>query len=213
MLCSESAVLKTPFSPYRNSLFPVIIIAIILLLFVTFSASNHHLPLIQGCDASILLDSDGNQNINTEMESGRNFGIRKRSSIQLIKEVVESECPGKVSCADLIIMAASNAVAVSGGPVIRIPLGRKDSTTANNLLADHFLPRGSISIEELIDIFSPMGMTLEESIAILGLPLTTANTDNSRYLSIHSRFKSEREVKKIEGVVWGSVQSWAVRIQ
>ncbi|KAF3773946.1 Peroxidase 29 [Nymphaea thermarum] len=96
---------------------------------------------VQGCDASILLDSVGNRNIISEMVSDRNFGIRKRGSIQLIKEVVESECPGKVSCADLIIMAASKSVAVSGGPLIRILLGRKDSTTANNLLADHFLPR------------------------------------------------------------------------
>ncbi|CAN6445674.1 unnamed protein product [Victoria cruziana] len=122
---------------------------------------------VQGCDASILLDSGG-VNVRTEMASGRNFGIRKRSSIQMVKEAVESECPGLVSCADLIVMAASKSVTVSGGPTIDVPLGRKDSTMASNLLADRRLPPPSMSVDDLLNLFSTMGMNIEEAVAMLG---------------------------------------------
>ncbi|XP_031490645.1 peroxidase 29-like [Nymphaea colorata] len=122
---------------------------------------------VQGCDASILLDSGGG-NVRTEMLSGKNFGIRQRSSIQMMKEAVESECPGQVSCADLIVMAASKSVTVSGGPRIDVPLGRKDSTTANNLLADSHLPPASMSVDDLLNLFSSMGMNMEEAVAMLG---------------------------------------------
>ncbi|GAB2301063.1 hypothetical protein Dimus_035099 [Dionaea muscipula] len=118
---------------------------------------------VQGCDASILLDGT-----DSEMSSTRNFGIRKREEIGQMKSNLEKVCPGQVSCADIIALAAREAVSFAGGPHVQIPLGRRDSTTSSHLLADSLLPSPRINVDQLLHIFSSQGMKLEESVAILG---------------------------------------------
>ncbi|MCL7049789.1 hypothetical protein MKW94_029181 [Papaver nudicaule] len=122
---------------------------------------------VQGCDASILLDSEGPNPV-SEMVSSKNFMIRHRKSIGLIKSVLESKCPGKVSCADIIALAAKESIAFTGGPKIQIPLGRKDSTSGSYKQADISLPSAHVSVDEMLQIFEAQGMNLEESVAILG---------------------------------------------
>ncbi|KAG9457818.1 hypothetical protein H6P81_002326 [Aristolochia fimbriata] len=122
---------------------------------------------VQGCDASILLDSQGN-NVTSEMVSEKNFGVRRRDGIQMIKSVAEAECPGQVSCADLLVLAAREAVSVSGGPRIRVPLGRRDALTASNELADALLPSATTDVDGMLRIFSDKGMNVEESVALIG---------------------------------------------
>ncbi|XP_042477126.1 peroxidase 29-like [Macadamia integrifolia] len=122
---------------------------------------------VQGCDASLLLDS-GDQNMGPEMESIRNFGIKKRESIGHIKFLVESECPGQVSCADVLALASKEAVSFAGGPSFRIPLGRRDATSSSKEMADAHLPAHSINVDELLNVFMPKGMDLQEIVAILG---------------------------------------------
>ncbi|KAL9460531.1 hypothetical protein AB3S75_003687 [Citrus x aurantiifolia] len=68
---------------------------------------------VDGCDGSILL---GNSNgITTETLSDKNFGIRKVDIINEIKSSLETICPETVSCADIIQLAARDAVYLSGG--------------------------------------------------------------------------------------------------
>ncbi|XP_043693160.1 peroxidase 29-like [Telopea speciosissima] len=122
---------------------------------------------VQGCDASILLDSD-NQNMNSEIGSIRNFGIRRRESIGHIKSILEAVCPGQVSCADVIALAAKESVSFSGGPSIQIPLGRRDSTSSKQQMADSHLPPQSINVDGFLNIFMAKGMNLQESVAIIG---------------------------------------------
>ncbi|XP_068664272.1 peroxidase 29-like [Aristolochia californica] len=122
---------------------------------------------VQGCDASILLDSQGD-NVTSEMSSDKNFGIRRRDAIGIIKSVVEAKCPGKVSCADLLVLAAREAVSMSGGPSIRVPLGRRDALTARSELADALLPPATTGADGMLGIFTDKGMTVEESVALLG---------------------------------------------
>ncbi|KAI4295950.1 hypothetical protein L6164_035943 [Bauhinia variegata] len=100
--------------------------------------------------------------------SSKNFGIRKREVINHIKSVLEEACPGQVSCVDIIVLAAKESVSFSGGPDIRIPLGRKDSRTCSFKKADAQLPPPAITVDELISIFMSKGMNIEESVAILG---------------------------------------------
>lgn len=103
------------------------------------------------------------------MASSKNFGIRKRETIGLIKTMVEAVCPRQVSCADILIMAAREAVAMSGGPRINVPLGRRDSTTIpSRKLADANLPQASLGVDGTIRLFASKGMTIEETVAIMG---------------------------------------------
>ncbi|OMO76910.1 Plant peroxidase [Corchorus capsularis] len=122
---------------------------------------------VQGCDASILLET-GAPRGHSEMVSGKNFGIRKRETIEQIKYILEAECPGQVSCADIIALAAKESVALSGGPNIQIPLGRKDSITCSRRAAETHLPSPDITVDQLLKIFMSKGLNMEESVAILG---------------------------------------------
>lgn len=123
----------------------------------------------QGCDASILLDPDYATH-GSKMKSSRNFGIRHRETIDDIKSKLEQECPGQVSCADILILAAKVSVSVSGGPFIQVPLGRKDSTTSSPKEADANIPSSTITVDEFISIFKSTGMSIQESVSILGNP-------------------------------------------
>lgn len=64
---------------------------------------------MQGCDGSILLDDtialEGEKKASANQNSLKGFEIVDR-----IKNEVESECPGIVSCADILTIAARDAV-------------------------------------------------------------------------------------------------------
>ncbi|CAI9118888.1 OLC1v1020515C1 [Oldenlandia corymbosa var. corymbosa] len=124
---------------------------------------------VQGCDGSILLDPDNPGGGRTEMDSIKNFGVRKREVINQMKDMVEASCPLKVSCSDILILAAREAVAISGGPRIRVPLGRKDSEKPSNFrAAEASLPPGDIGVDGMLPLFARKGMSIEESVAIIG---------------------------------------------
>lgn len=122
---------------------------------------------VQGCDASILLDS--NNGGSPEIISRKNFGVKKLEHINVIKSMVEAACPLKVSCADILVLAAREAVALSLGPRIEVPLGRRDSSAApSSEVADALLPPVSIGVDGMLRLFAGKGMTVKESVAIMG---------------------------------------------
>lgn len=63
---------------------------------------------MQGCDASVLLDSGSN--IISEKGSNPNrMSLRGFDVIDQIKSALERECPQTVSCADIIALAARDS--------------------------------------------------------------------------------------------------------
>jgi peroxidase len=70
----------------------------------------------QGCDASILLESTASNS--AEKDSIPNLSLQGFDVIKEIKESLEEKCPGIVSCADILTLAARDAVSVQ---VIKLP--------------------------------------------------------------------------------------------
>jgi peroxidase len=64
----------------------------------------------QGTDASILLDSKPGHE--AEKAALPNLTIRGFDLIDEIKSALEKECPGIVSCADILVLATRDSVAL-----------------------------------------------------------------------------------------------------
>ncbi|KAH6791099.1 hypothetical protein C2S51_006105 [Perilla frutescens var. frutescens] len=108
---------------------------------------------VKGCDGSVLLEIVDKKN-ETKMDSPKNFGITKRELIDEIKSKVEEVCPQKVSCADILVLAARDGIVISGGPDIRVPLGRKDTTIPHSRQeADVGLPRNNVNLTIALQVF------------------------------------------------------------
>lgn len=90
---------------------------------------HFHDCFVDGCDGSILLvDANG---INSEQDELPNQSVEGYGVVDDIKTAVENVCPGIVSCADILALASEILVTLAGGPTWQVPLGRRDSTTAN----------------------------------------------------------------------------------
>ncbi|XP_052195234.1 peroxidase 47 [Diospyros lotus] len=126
---------------------------------------HFHDCFIQGCDASILIDSTkGNT---AEKDSPANLSLRGYKIIDDAKEQLEEQCPGVVSCADILAMAARDAVFFAGGPVYDIPKGRKDGRRSK--IEDTFnLPSPFLNSSELVRMFGQHGFTAQEMVALSG---------------------------------------------
>ena len=67
-------------------------------------------PLLQGCDASVLLNATGGKK--AEKDATPNLTLRGFGFIDRIKALLEKECRGVVSCADILALAARDSVGV-----------------------------------------------------------------------------------------------------
>lgn len=123
---------------------------------------HFHDCFVQGCDASVLL-SGNEQNAFPNVKSLRGFEV-----IDSIKAKLETLCKQTVSCADILSVAARDSVVALGGPTWTVGLGRRDSTTANEALANSALPAPSSDIVNLTDAFGPKGFSLTDIVALSG---------------------------------------------
>ncbi|MCI07206.1 peroxidase 3-like, partial [Trifolium medium] len=62
-----------------------------------------------GCDASVLLNATQN-NPQAEKNSFPNLTLRGFEFIDKIKSLIEAECPGVVSCADILTLTARDSI-------------------------------------------------------------------------------------------------------
>lgn len=63
---------------------------------------------------------DSQDGIVSERNAAANQGIRRLDFIDKIKAALEEACPNTVSCADIVVLAAREAVIVAGGPQIQV---------------------------------------------------------------------------------------------
>jgi peroxidase len=64
---------------------------------------------VQGCDASVLIRSARND---AEVNNNKHQGLRGQAVVDAAKAELEDQCPGVVSCADIIALAARDAIAM-----------------------------------------------------------------------------------------------------
>ncbi|BFI15393.1 peroxidase [Marchantia polymorpha subsp. ruderalis] len=131
-----------------------------------FNRLQFHDCWVGGCDGSVLLNSTGS--IQAEREAHVNFGLRGVAEIDEIKAGLEYFCPGVVSCADILIMAARDATAKVGGPTWPVAMGRRDGVNSTALMADTNLPFPVLNFSGLVANFAAKGFSAKEMITLSG---------------------------------------------
>ncbi|KAL3654349.1 Peroxidase 11 [Castilleja foliolosa] len=128
---------------------------------------HFHDCFVQGCDGSVLLDNTitlkGEKKAPNNIHALKGFRI-----IDRIKNKLESECPGTVSCADILTVAARDAVILVGGPYWAVPLGRQDSKTAGYELTETNLPTADDGLFSIITKFIYQGLSVTDMVALSG---------------------------------------------
>ncbi|KAM7260398.1 hypothetical protein ACFE04_016139 [Oxalis oulophora] len=129
---------------------------------------HFHDCFVQGCDGSILLDDTSN--FTGEKTALPNLNsVRGYEVIDKIKTAVDKVCGvGKVSCADILAVAARDSIQILGGPYYDIKVGRKDSKTASFNLANANLPPPFFNLSQLIKGFWAQGLNLTDLVALSG---------------------------------------------
>ncbi|XP_023769149.1 lignin-forming anionic peroxidase [Lactuca sativa] len=128
---------------------------------------HFHDCFVQGCDASILLE-DGPSIVGERNALPNKGSVRGYEVIDAAKSKVEKLCPGVVSCADILTVAARDASEMVGGPSWSVKLGRRDSTTASRVLAETSLPSFKAPLDSLISTFKDNGLSARDMVALSG---------------------------------------------
>eukprot|EP00253_Pinus_taeda_P006710 PITA_06710 len=128
---------------------------------------HFHDCFVKGCDASILLDDTANftgeKTAKPNLNSVRGFGV-----VDKIKSALEKKCPGVVSCADLLAVAARDSVVISGGPTWEALLGRRDSRSASKSGANYNIPAPTSTHQTLETKFKLKGLHSLDLVVLSG---------------------------------------------
>ncbi|KAL0321787.1 UNVERIFIED_CONTAM: Peroxidase 4 [Sesamum calycinum] len=126
-----------------------------------------HDCFVNGCDGSILLDDTssftGEKGAVPNRNSARGFDV-----VDQIKAAVEKACPGVVSCADVLAIAARDSVVILGGPDWNVKLGRRDARTASRAAANNGIPPPTSNLNALISRFNALGLSTKDLVALSG---------------------------------------------
>ncbi|KAL6181097.1 hypothetical protein ACLB2K_047753 [Fragaria x ananassa] len=123
---------------------------------------HFHDCFVQGCDGSVLLSGT-----NTEKTAGPNLGLRGWEVIDDAKTQLEAACPGVVSCADILALAARDSVVLTKGINWKVPTGRFDgrvslASETNNL------PGFRESIDAQKSKFQALGLNTQDLVTLVG---------------------------------------------
>ncbi|RLN12583.1 peroxidase 16-like [Panicum miliaceum] len=139
----------------------------------TFNAAPGTLRLffhdcfVRGCDASVLLSGPDD-----EHSAGADTTLSP-DALDLItraKAAVDGDprCANRVSCADILALAARDVVSQTGGPYYPVELGRLDGKVGTRAVVKHNLPGAGFDLDQLNKLFAANGLTQTDMIALSG---------------------------------------------
>ncbi|KAL0399883.1 UNVERIFIED_CONTAM: Peroxidase 3 [Sesamum radiatum] len=154
---------------------------------------HFHDCFVRGCDASVLLNFTSSTGNRTEKVAVPNRTLRGFDFIDRVKGLLEAECPGVVSCADIVSLVARDAVVATGGPFWRVPTGRRDGVISNVSEALAQIPAPSSNFSTLQTDFANKGLNLKD-LVLLSVIVFASNdkilviTSNCDRCSYHRNF-------------------------
>eukprot|EP01018_Ginkgo_biloba_P010807 Gb_06035 [translate_table: standard] len=124
---------------------------------------------VHGCDGSVLLTGSASGPWDTNAAPNMLLRPEVYEIIDDIKMHLEAECPQVVSCADIISLAARDAILAAEGPYFPIPTGRRDGIvldTAEDTLKN--IPPPTSNVSQLLKLFKSKGLDVVDLVALSG---------------------------------------------
>ncbi|CAN4084139.1 unnamed protein product [Withania somnifera] len=118
-----------------------------------------HDCFVEGCDGSILISSKAGSKELAEKDAEDNKDLAKEAfeGINKAKAVVESKCPGVVSCADILAIATRDFIHLVGGPYYQVKKGRWDGKISKASRVHQNLPQSNSTVDQLLKLFPRKG--------------------------------------------------------
>ncbi|KAI8558297.1 hypothetical protein RHMOL_Rhmol04G0080300 [Rhododendron molle] len=127
---------------------------------------HFHDCFVRGCEGSVLLNSTSKNT--AEKSAGPNLSLRGFQVIDGVKTALEKQCPGVVSCADILALVARDAVMEIGGPSWPVLTGRRDGRVSLATEVSNNLPAPFFNITQLSTIFASKGLTVKDLAVLSG---------------------------------------------
>ncbi|KAH9765526.1 peroxidase [Citrus sinensis] len=132
-----------------------------------FLRMHFHDCFVRGCDASVLIDSTASNS--AEKDSIPNQTVGGFDVIEEVKTELEKKCPGIVSCADIVALAARDSVSFQfEKPLWEVLTGRRDGRISLVSEANSQIPAPSFNFSRLKQSFASKGLTVHDLVVLSG---------------------------------------------
>ncbi|PKA48842.1 Peroxidase 65 [Apostasia shenzhenica] len=127
-----------------------------------------HDCFVSGCDASVLVSSNTFNRAERDADINLSLPGDAFDAVVRAKTALELQCPGVVSCADILAVATRDLVSMLGGPFYPVRLGRRDSISSSAASVELNLPRHNASVDRIVALFVSKGFAVRELVALSG---------------------------------------------
>ncbi|KAL8130347.1 hypothetical protein V2J09_019502 [Rumex salicifolius] len=129
-----------------------------------------HDCFVEGCDGSILIATEAGSKEAAEKDASDNKDLAAEAfdTVNMAKVLVESHCPGVVSCADILAISARDFVHLAGGPYYEVEKGRWDGKISKASHVASHLPHANSTLDSIITLFASKGLKVNDLVALSG---------------------------------------------
>ncbi|XP_059277975.1 peroxidase 3-like [Lycium ferocissimum] len=132
-----------------------------------FLRMHFHDCFVRGCDGSVLIDSTSNNT--AEKAAIPNLSLGDFDVIDEIKTKLENTCPGVVSCADILTLAARDSVSFQFKKQIwEVLTGRRDGRISRSSEALSDIPSPFFNFTSLKQSFANKSLTVHDLVVLSG---------------------------------------------
>ncbi|ONK64734.1 uncharacterized protein A4U43_C07F29320 [Asparagus officinalis] len=127
-----------------------------------------HDCFVNGCDASVIVASTANNKAEKDNPDNLSLAGDGFDTVIKAKAAVDAvaQCRNKVSCADILAMAARDVIALAGGPSYAVELGRLDGLSSTAASVTGKLPQPTFDVNQLTSMFASHGLSQADMVAL-----------------------------------------------
>jgi len=125
-----------------------------------------HDCFVEGCDGSVLIESTPGNQAEKDASDNKSLASEGFDTVRSAKAAVEAACPDTVSCADVLAIAARDAISMSGGPFFPVELGRLDGLSSTASSVPGQLPEANQTMDQLLAVFKAHGLNMSDLVAL-----------------------------------------------